>query len=102
MAMQQKIDGLLVPKLRFPEFWDGGEWEKKRLKEISVVNQGLQIEISKRFTIEVENSYFYITNEFLKENSTTFFYIQNPPESVICDEDDILMTRTYYSYSQLS
>jgi len=31
--MQQKIDGLLVPKLRFPEFWDVGEWEEKTLGE---------------------------------------------------------------------
>jgi len=29
--MQQKIDGLLVPKLRFPEFLDAGEWEEKML-----------------------------------------------------------------------
>lgn len=32
--MQQKIDGLLVPKLRFPEFQDEGEWEEKTLGEI--------------------------------------------------------------------
>jgi len=32
--MQQKIDGLLVPKLRFPEFWDAGEWEEKTIGNI--------------------------------------------------------------------
>jgi len=36
--MQQKIDGLLVPKLRFPEFWDAGEWEEKKLLEVCDVN----------------------------------------------------------------
>ena len=32
--MQQKNDGLLVPKLRFPEFWDAEEWEEKKLGEV--------------------------------------------------------------------
>jgi len=32
--MQQKIDGLLVPNLRFPEFRDAGEWEEKKLNEL--------------------------------------------------------------------
>jgi len=87
-------EGEIIPELRFPDFRDAGAWEEKKLKEISVINQGLQIPISKRFTEKVENSYFYITNEFLKENSNKFYYIKNPSESVICDEVDILMTRT--------
>ena len=33
--MQQKIDDLLVPNLRFPEFWDAGEWEAKTIGQIS-------------------------------------------------------------------
>lgn len=92
--MQQLFpaEGETVPKLRFPEFRE--EWCVKRLKDISVINQGLQIAISQRFTEKVKGSYFYITNEFLKENSSTVYYIKNPPESVICDENDILMTRT--------
>ena len=86
--------GETVPKLRFPAFRGAGEWEEKTLKDISSINQGLQIPIAKRFTEKVENSYFYITNKFLLVNSDTAFYIKNPPESVLCDEDDILMTRT--------
>lgn len=81
-----------VPVLRFPEFT--GEWQEKKLGEVTKINQGLQIPISDRFTKKVLNSYFYITNEFLKEGSTKKYYIQNPPQSVICNENDILMTRT--------
>jgi len=94
--MQQLFpaEGETLPKLRFPEFQDAGEWEEKKLKEVSVINQGLQIPISERFTSQIENSYFYITNEFLKENSNNLFYIKNPSDSVVCDKDDILMTRT--------
>jgi len=38
--MQQKIDGLLVPKLRFPEFWDAGEWEEKPLSRVGEIITG--------------------------------------------------------------
>lgn len=81
-----------VPLLRFPEFTE--EWEMKKLGDVTKINQGLQIAISERFIEKVENSFFYITNEFLKEGSEARYYIQNPPNSVLCDEEDILMTRT--------
>ncbi len=70
------------------------EWEVVQLEEICEINQGLQIAISKRYTVNAENRYFYITNEFLKETCKTKYYIENPPKSVICCKDDILMTRT--------
>ncbi len=81
-----------VPKLRFPEF--KGEWEKKKLGEVVKINQGLQIAISERLTEQVDDSYFYITNEFLRANSDKKYFIKNPPKSVLCTKDDILMTRT--------
>lgn len=81
-----------IPTLRFPEF--SGEWEVKKMQDVTKINQGLQIEISERFTHQVENSYFYITNEFLKNGSKKKFFIKNPPASVLCNKDDILMTRT--------
>ena len=94
--MQQLFprEGETQPRLRFPEFRDVAGWEAKTLKDISTINQGLQIPISKRFTEQVESSYFYITNEFLRENSKSTYYIKNPQPSVICNENDILMTRT--------
>ena len=69
-------------------------WKVVKLGEICNVKQGLQIPISKRFCENVQNRYFYITNEFLKEKSEVKYYIENPPESTICFCDDILMTRT--------
>lgn len=80
-----------IPKLRFPEF--KGEWEWKRLGEITKINQGLQIPISQRFLEPSSDRKFYITNEFIK-NRSKGYYIENPPQSVCCDENDILMTRT--------
>ncbi len=69
-------------------------WKVVRLGEICNVKQGLQIPISERFCENAKNRYFYITNEFLKENSEVKYYIENPPEGTICFCDDILMTRT--------
>lgn len=69
-------------------------WKIRKLGEICKVNQGLQIAIEERFTEPIENGYFYITNEFLKANSKTKYYIKNPSKSVLCSKEDILMTRT--------
>lgn len=69
-------------------------WKTSKMRDISSINQGLQISISNRYTSKVPNSYFYITNEFLKEGSKSEYYIFNPPNSVLCNESDILMTRT--------
>ena len=81
-----------VPQLRFPNF--GGEWEEKQLGDVTKTNQGLQIAISDRKTKYEKGLYFYITNEFLRPNSQTKYYIEKPPESVVAEKSDILMTRT--------
>lgn len=83
---------MAAPKLRFKEF--DGDWSIKPLKNICKINQGLQIAIENRFTDDSENRYFYITNEFLREGAKKTYFIENPPHNVICDENDILMTRT--------
>lgn len=81
-----------TPELRFPEFKD--EWIEKAFGDFTKTNQGLQIAISNRETQYKEGYYFYITNEFLKPNSKIKYYIKNPPNSVIANKNDILMTRT--------
>ena len=82
----------LVPELRFSGF--DGEWQKNTFKDLVKINQGLQIAISERMTSPDENSHFYITNEFLRPGNKKKYYIKNPPPSVVCNEDDVLMTRT--------
>ena len=70
------------------------DWKDKNLGELTKINQGLQIAISERLTEQDKESYFYITNEFLKSNSDKKYFIKNPSKSVLCYENDILMTRT--------
>ncbi len=56
-----------IPELRFSEFTD--DWGNDKLENLTKINQGLQIPISERYTEQIDGSYFYITNEFLKKNS---------------------------------
>ena len=68
-------------------------WKMNTFGDICTVRQGLQIPISKRLTEYEEDSYEYITVQYLhggKEKE----YIKSPKESVKCTKDDILMTRT--------
>lgn len=81
-----------VPKLRFTEYRN--DWIEERLGNLTKINQGLQIPISDRYKSKVPNSHFYITNEFLKFGSLKKYFIVDPPKSVVCDKNDILMTRT--------
>lgn len=69
------------------------EWEVVSLKEITKVQQGLQIAITDRKEAISKNSYPYITIQYLKNNKVVE-YIEDPKKSVLCSNEDILMTRT--------
>ncbi|SIQ70228.1 restriction endonuclease subunit S [Halanaerobium kushneri] len=71
-------------------------WEVKSFDEISSVNQGLQISISKRSKKPGPNKLKYITVQHLNNpnDSRYIYYINEPRDSVICEKEDVLMTRT--------
>ena len=69
------------------------DWELKKFGEISWVNQGLQIAIAKRLKRPNQNSKVYITIEYLNQGKNVE-YIDSYTNSVVCDENDVLMTRT--------
>ncbi|EII4622892.1 restriction endonuclease subunit S, partial [Listeria monocytogenes] len=81
-----------VPVIRFKGFSEA--WEQRKLRDFTKISQGLQIAISDRYLENGDNRELYITNEFLNTYSSPKYYIENPPENVIANEDDILMTRT--------
>lgn len=72
------------------------EWEIKTFKDISKVTQGLQIAIEERYKELKEGRLPYITIQYINDklNSDNEYFIENFSESVVCKEDDILMTRT--------
>ena len=85
-------------KSRFIELFGNPElneksWKVNTFGDICKVRQGLQIPISKRLTDFETGCYVYITVQYLhggKERE----YIKNPKSTVICTENDVLMTRT--------
>ena len=100
-TMQQ----LLTGKTRLPGFGEGkgykkGEvgvipedWALIPLKLVCKVNQGLQIAIDKRLKNQNGKAKRYITIQSLNSDAN-LEYIDNYASSVVCNEEDILMTRT--------
>ena len=72
------------------------EWDVVNIKDICKVRQGLQIAIANRFEESGSKRYIYITIQYLnsEEKDKDAEYIQNPPKSVFCGKNDLLMTRT--------
>lgn len=70
-------------------------WKQEKMEDICNVNQGLQIAISRREKYCNKDNKIYITIQYLKDKKQVE-YISNKDfsESVICNKDDILMTRT--------
>jgi type I restriction enzyme S subunit len=60
-GMGSRGKGRLVPRLRFPEFWDAGEWEEKKLGEVGEFKNGINFSADKKgrgiLTIDVLNMY---------------------------------------------
>lgn len=69
------------------------DWDLKKFGEISWVNQGLQIAISNRLKRPTQNSKIYITIEYLNQGKDVEF-IDTYSNSVVCNVNDVLMTRT--------
>lgn len=91
-----KLDELV--KARFVEMFGDPKLNKKGWKmntfgSICTVRQGLQIPISKRLTEYEDDCYEYITVQYLHGGKDRE-YIKSPKSTVICNKDDILMTRT--------
>ena len=69
------------------------DWKMNTFGSICTVRQGLQIPISKRLTEYEDDCYEYITVQYLHGGKDRE-YIKSPKSTVICNKDDILMTRT--------
>ncbi len=68
-------------------------WHMNTFGDICSVRQGLQIPISRRLTHYEDDCYEYITVQYLHGGKNRE-YIKSPKKSVICNKNDILMTRT--------
>jgi type I restriction enzyme S subunit len=70
-------------------------WEMKGLRHVTRINQGLQMAQSARFSEPGPNRFEYITIKSIHAGDQgNKEYIENPPRSVICNPEDILLART--------
>lgn len=70
-------------------------WDINIFRRFCSLNQGLQIAQSERYDHPGKNRYKYLTVEDINSgNNYNSDYIENPPESVICDKSDVLLART--------
>lgn len=69
-------------------------WDIKPFRRICSVNQGLQIAQSERFYEPIDTRLEYITIKSIHNKNAAREYIENPPKSVVCHQNDILLART--------
>ncbi len=87
--MAEKSKGGLMPRLRFPEFKDAGEWEEKRLGEILTFQAGFPFD-SANFTSE-KNGHRLIRNRDLKSDDTVIFYSGYFEDRFVVTNGDVLI-----------
>ena len=69
-------------------------WKNIDLGSIMRVRQGLQIPISQRLKKPTPTAVEYITIQSIKNKNQEREYVESPSRRVVCEVDDVLMTRT--------
>ncbi|EJG1083189.1 restriction endonuclease subunit S [Vibrio parahaemolyticus] len=69
-------------------------WKRVRFLDVMKVRQGLQIAISERLKEPTATSKEYITIQSINKTDQAREYVDTPSSRVICNQDDVLMTRT--------
>ncbi|KXS34470.1 MAG: type I restriction modification DNA specificity domain protein [Idiomarina sp. T82-3] len=69
-------------------------WKNVDLGSIMQVRQGLQIPISERLKKPTPTAVEYITIQSIKNKNQEREYVESPSRRVVCEVDDVLMTRT--------
>ena len=85
--MQQLFpaEGETVPKLRFPEFRDGGEWEEKTLEQVARYENGKAHEQD----IDEEGEYIVVNSKFISTEGEVKKFSHSA--NLLAEKDDILM-----------
>ena len=69
-------------------------WQSVKLGAIMKVRQGLQIPISERLKKPTPTSMEYITIQSINRTGQEREYVESPSSRVVCNTEDVLMTRT--------
>jgi type I restriction enzyme S subunit len=80
----------LVPRLRFPEFREAGEWKKKTLAEVLTFQAGFPFD-SASFTKKKCNGLRLVRNRDLKSDDKIIFYSGLFDKNYVVDDGDVLV-----------
>lgn len=91
--MNKNNDNKLIPRLRFPEFRDNGEWEKECVGNLFKFKQGVQVPIEKQFPNKTNEMVRFIRIIDITSSSKSFRYIYNPGNEQLIGTNDLFMVR---------
>ncbi|MDY0202213.1 MAG: restriction endonuclease subunit S [Tenuifilaceae bacterium] len=86
-------EGETVPKVRFPEFEDDGEWVEDDIGTLFKFKQGVQVPVSNQFPEQGDDMVRFIRIIDITSNNEPPRYIQHPGDSHIISKDDLFMIR---------
>jgi type I restriction enzyme S subunit len=86
-------EGETVPKLRFPEFQNAGEWEKAAVGNLFKFKQGVQVPVEKQFSVKTNDRIRFIRIIDITSSSEPFRYIHNPGNEYLIGTNDLFMIR---------
>ena len=86
-------EGETVPKVRFPEFEEDGEWVEDDIGTLFKFKQGVQVPVSNQFPEQGDDMVRFIRIIDITSNNEPPRYIQHPGDSHIISKDDLFMIR---------
>jgi type I restriction enzyme S subunit len=93
--MQQLFpaEGETLPKLRFPEFLDAGEWEETVLEKVFQFKQGVQVPVEEQSNTKEAGMVRFIRIVDLTQEGESWRYIHNPGIEHIVSCNELFMIR---------
>ena len=86
-------EGESVPRVRFREFEESGNWEKEGVGELFIFKQGIQIPIEEQALDKDENMVRFIRIIDITSTNEPLRYITNPGNDYILNKMDLFMIR---------
>ncbi len=86
-------EGETVPKVRFPEFENDGEWVEDDIGSLFKFKQGVQVPVGNQFTEQEDDMVRFIRIIDITSNTEPPRYIENPGDAHVISANDLFMIR---------
>lgn len=86
-------EGETVPRLRFKEFEESGEWIVEGVGNLFKFKQGVQVSVENQFMSKIEGMVRFIRIIDITNNSEPHRFIDNPGNEYVITKNDLFMIR---------